>query len=105
MTREAAKGIDEQMREMGLAPKQGIEMLKAMAPSDLKFTGLKVDGKKATLEAAGKVGGEANRGTINLQEEEKWKVADQSWTTGVAPRETTGRRSGYFPAICSATLS
>jgi hypothetical protein len=40
-----------------------------------------VDGKKATLEATGKVGDELNKGTIALEQEgEKWKVANQSWT-------------------------
>jgi len=82
MTKEAAKGIDAEMKESGLTAKQGAEMIKAMAPNEVKFTALKVDGKKATLQATGKVmGGEATYGTMNLQEEDgQWKVADQSWT-------------------------
>jgi hypothetical protein len=81
MTKEAAAGIDKQTKEMGLDPKKGMELMKAMTPTDLKLTSLKVDGKKATLEATGKVDKEANRGTISLEQEDgQWKVANQSWT-------------------------
>jgi len=81
MTKEAAKGIDQQTKEMGLDPKKGMELMKAMTPSDLKLTSLKVEGKKATLEATGKVDEEANKGTIALEQEDgQWKVANQSWT-------------------------
>jgi uncharacterized alpha/beta hydrolase family protein len=55
--------------------------MKAMTPTDLKLTSVKVDGKKATLEATGKVDKEANRGTVSLEQEDgQWKVANQSWT-------------------------
>jgi len=81
MTKEAGAGIDKQIKETGMDPKKGMEFLKAMSPADLKLTSLKVDDKKATLEATGKVGGEMNRGTIALEEEDgQWKVAKQSWT-------------------------
>ena len=81
MTRESVKGIDRQTKETGIDPKKAMEFLKAMTPTELKFTALKVDGKKATLEATGKVGGEANKGTVALEEEDgQWKVANQSWT-------------------------
>ncbi len=81
MTKEAAAGIDKQTKEMGLDPKKGMELMKAMTPTDLKLTSLKVEGKKATLEATGKVEKEVNRGTINLEQEDgQWKVAEQSWT-------------------------
>ena len=81
MTKEASKGIDQQTKEMGLDPKKGMELMKAMTPSDLKLTSLKVDGKKATLEATGKVDKEVNKGTIALEQEDgQWKVANQSWT-------------------------
>ena len=81
MTKEAAAGIDKQTKEMGLDPKKGMELMKAMTPTDLKLTALKVDGKKATLEATGKVDKEANRGTVSLEQEDgQWKVANQSWT-------------------------
>ena len=81
MTKEAATGIDKQTKEMGLDPKKGMEILKAMTPTDLKLTALKVDDKKATLEASGKMDKEPNRGTISLEQEDgQWKVAKQSWT-------------------------
>ncbi len=81
MTKEAAKGIDQQTKEMGLDPKKGMEMMEAMTPTDLKLTSLKVEGKKATLEATGKVDNELNKGTISLEQEDgQWKVANQSWT-------------------------
>jgi hypothetical protein len=81
MAAESAKGMDQQMKEMGMEPAKGMAFLKAMSPTDLKFTSLKVDGKKATLLATGKMGGEMNYGTIDLVEEDgQWKVAKQSWT-------------------------
>ncbi len=81
MASESAKVMDQQMKEMNMEPKQGMAFLKAMSPSDLKFTSLKVDGQKATLLATGKQGGEMNYGTIDLVEEDgQWKVAKQSWT-------------------------
>ena len=81
MTKEAATGIDKQTKEMGLDPKKGMEILKAMTPTDLKLTALKVDDKKATLEATGKMDKEPNRGTVSLEQEDgQWKVANQSWT-------------------------
>jgi hypothetical protein len=81
MAAESAKGMDQQMKDAGMDPKKGMEFLKAMSPTDLKFTSLKVDGKKATLLATGKVGGELNYGTIEMAEEDgDWKVVQQSWT-------------------------
>ena len=81
MTKEASAGIDKQIKDSGMDPKKGMEFLKMMSPTDLKLTALKVDGKKATMNATGKVGGEVNKGTIDLEEESgQWKVAKQSWT-------------------------
>jgi hypothetical protein len=81
MTKEASAGIDRQIKESGMDPKKGMELLKLMSPTDLKFTGLKVDGKKATLDATGKVAGEMGKGTIALEEEGgQWKIANQSWS-------------------------
>jgi hypothetical protein len=81
MVAEAAVEIDKQTKEMGMPPKKAMEMLKALAPSDIKLTDLKVDGKKATLSATGKSGGETNWGTVELAEENgAWKVGKQSWT-------------------------
>ena len=81
MTKESAAGIEKQTKEMKLDPKKGMEMMQAMTPSDLKLTSLKVEGKKATLEATGMVDKEVNKGTIALEQEDgQWKVANQSWT-------------------------
>jgi hypothetical protein len=81
MTKAAAEGIDKETKEMGLDPKKAMGMLKDLSPTDLEYTSLKVDGKKATLEATGRVGGETNWGTIELEQEDgQWKVANQSWT-------------------------
>jgi hypothetical protein len=81
MAAESAKGMDQQMKDAGMDPKKGMEFLKAMEPTELKVTSLKVDGKKATLLATGKVGGEVNYGTIEMAEEDgQWKVVQQGWT-------------------------
>ena len=81
MAAESAKGMDQQMKDAGIDAKKGMEFLKAMSPTELKLTSLKVDGKKATLEATGKVGGELNYGTIEMVDEDgQWKVVQQSWT-------------------------
>jgi len=81
MAAETAKGMDQQMKDAGIDAKKGMEFLKAMSPTELKFTSLKLDGKKATLEATGKVGGEINYGTIEMVDEDgQWKVIRQSWT-------------------------
>ncbi len=81
MTKAAAKGIDQQMKDTKMDSKKVMGFLKAMSPKDLKFTSLNVEGKKATLEATGKIGDELNKGTIALEEEDgQWKVANQSWT-------------------------
>jgi len=81
MTAEAVKEIEAQTKEMGKTPKDGMEMMKMMAPSDVKFTDLKVDGKKAVLKATGKQDKETMYGSIDLAEENgAWKVGKQSWT-------------------------
>ena len=81
MSKPALAEIDKQNKEMGLDPKKMMAMMKELAPTDLKFTGLKVDGKKATLEATGKMGGEMNWGTIEMdQEDGQWKLTKESWT-------------------------
>jgi len=80
MTSEAVKEIEKQTKEMGKTPKDGMELMKMMAPSDVKFTDLKVDGKKATLSATGKQDKETVYGTIDLQDENGWKVGKQAWT-------------------------
>jgi hypothetical protein len=81
MTKAAGEGIDKQIKESGMDPKKGMEMLKEMAAKDIKYTALKVDGKKAVLSATGKMMDEPQYGTIELEEEGgAWKVAQQSWT-------------------------
>ena len=81
MTKESAEGIDKQTKEMNLDKKKGMELMKAMTPANLKLTSLKVEGKKATLEASGMVDKEMNKGTIALEQENgQWKIANQSWT-------------------------
>ncbi|HEY1435656.1 MAG TPA: hypothetical protein VGG65_09790, partial [Thermoanaerobaculia bacterium] len=64
MSKATLAKMDQQNKDMHLDTKKGMEMMKDMAPTDLKFTDLKVNGSKATLEATGKVMGEANWGTI-----------------------------------------
>jgi hypothetical protein len=81
MTSGAVKEIEAQTKEMGKTPKDGMEMMKAMAPSDVKLTDLKVDGKKAVLTATGKQDKETMYGSVNLEEESgAWKVGKQSWS-------------------------
>ncbi len=81
VTRAARAGIEKDMKEMGMDAKKGMAMLKEMAPSDIKYTAVKVDGKKATLSATGKMMDEPQYGTIELEEEDgAWKVGHQSWT-------------------------
>ncbi len=81
VTKEARAGIEKDMKEMGMDSKKGMEMLKAMAPEDVKFPSVKVDGKKATLTATGKMMDEPQYGTIELAEEDgAWKIGHQSWT-------------------------
>jgi uncharacterized protein DUF4878 len=78
---EAAKTMDAQLKESGMDVKQAMMFLKMMSPTELKLTSLKVDGKKATLMAKGKMGGEMNSGTIEMVEEDgQWKVLKQSWS-------------------------
>lgn len=81
MSKTALAQMDKQSKDMGLDPKKMMEMMKAMAATDLKFTDVKVDGAKATLMATGKMGGENNWGTISLVDEGgQWKIETESWT-------------------------
>ena len=81
MVSAAAKDMDKQAKDMGKSPKDMMGLLKMMAPTDIKLTSLKVDGKKATLTATGKMDAEMNKGTIELEQEgDQWKVGHQSWT-------------------------
>lgn len=81
VTRAARAGIEKDMKELNMDSKKGMEFLKAMAPSDIKYTSLKVEGKKAILSATGKMMDEPQYGSIDLEEEDgAWKVGQQSWT-------------------------
>ncbi len=81
MTKASAAGIDKQMKDAGMHTKKGMELLKVLLPTELKFVSLKVDKNKATLMATGKMDGEVNKGTIELEQEDgQWKIAQQSWT-------------------------
>jgi len=81
MVAAAGKDMDKQLKDMNKTGKEAMEMMKAMLPSDLKLTALKVDGKKATMNATGMMDKELNKGTIELAEENgQWKVGKQSWT-------------------------
>ena len=81
MTKASVAGIEKESKESGLDPRKAMGILKEMTPKDLAYTNLKVNGKKATLEATGQVFGEPNKGTIELEQEDgEWKIANQSWT-------------------------
>ena len=81
MTKASAAGMDKQTKEMNMDPKKAMEFMKAMLPTDLKFTSLSVDKNKATMMATGKSAGEAEKGTIEFEQEDgQWKIVKQSWT-------------------------
>ncbi len=72
------KQMDEQTK--GKSPKEVMEFVKMMSPTDVKLTSVKVDGKNATLSADAKMDGQAMKGSIALQEEGgQWKVGQPSW--------------------------
>ena len=82
MAAEAVKQMDAQAKEMKKSPKEIMEFMKAMAPTDVKLTDLKVDGKKATLSMTGKSDGQQMNGTADLVEENgQWKMGKQSWSS------------------------
>jgi hypothetical protein len=72
------KQMDEQTK--GKSPKEVMEFVKMMTPTDVKLTSVKVDGQNATLGADAKMDGQAMKGSIALQEEGgQWKVGQPSW--------------------------
>ena len=72
------KQMDEQTK--GKSPRDVMEFMKMMSPTDVKLTSVKVDGKNATLGASAKMDGQAMKGSIELQEEgEQWKLGQPSW--------------------------
>lgn len=81
MMKEAIPQMEAQAKEMKKTPKEVLEFLNMLTPTDIVLTSLKVDGKKATMTATGKQEGEVNKGTIELAEEDgHWKIGHQSWT-------------------------
>ena len=81
MVKEAGPQMDEQAKQMGKSPKEVLGFMAMMTPSDITVTDVKVEGKKATLHANGKLDGEMNYGTIEMaQEDGQWKVGHQSWS-------------------------
>ena len=81
VTKATRAGIEKDMKELGMDAGKAIEMLQAIAPSDVRFTALEVDGQKAVLSATGQMMDEPQYGTIELEEEDgAWKVSQQSWT-------------------------
>jgi len=81
MVKEAGPQMDKQAKEMGKSPKEIMGFMAMMTPSDITITSVKVEGKKATLTATGKVDGEMNKGTVEMAEEDgQWKVGHQSWS-------------------------
>ncbi|MEX1245795.1 MAG: hypothetical protein WEB59_08425 [Thermoanaerobaculia bacterium] len=82
VTKAALEDIDKEIKESGMDTKKTMEFLKEMAPEEIKYTGLKVDGKKATLQATAKSFDQVTYGTIELEEEDgKWKVGEQGWNS------------------------
>jgi len=80
MMKAAGPQMDEQAKQMGKSPKDVLSFMTMMTPTDIAVSDMKVDGKKATLHASGKLEGEMNYGTIEMAEEDgQWKVGQQSW--------------------------
>ena len=72
------KQMDEQTK--GKSPKEVMDFVKMMSPTDVKLTSVKVDGQNATLSADAKMDGQAMKGSIALQQEAgQWKVGQPSW--------------------------
>jgi hypothetical protein len=79
--RAAANEDEKMMTELKKTPKDTLRMIGMMAPKEVTFTGLEVNGSKAVLHAKGMMDGEMNTGKIELvREDGQWKVGKQSWT-------------------------
>ena len=82
LTSAGAKEIDRQIKELNKTPKELMGFLKEISPTDVKFTDLKVDGKKAVLSATGKMDGTPAKVAIDLEEEDgQWKVGKQHFSS------------------------
>jgi hypothetical protein len=80
MSAESLKQMDAQTKEMKKSPKEVMEFMKMMSPTDVKLTDLKVDGKKATLSMTGKSDGQNMKGSADMVDEGgQWKMGKQSW--------------------------
>ncbi|MEO8431183.1 MAG: hypothetical protein ABI592_06700 [Acidobacteriota bacterium] len=81
MSSEALKEMDSQTKAMGKQPKDIMELMKMMSPTDIKITDVKVDGKKAVLSVNGKSDGQMMKGTADMVDENGgWKMGKQSWS-------------------------
>ncbi len=81
MSSEALKEMDAQTKAMGKQPKDIMELIKMMSPTDIKIIDVKVDGKKATIAVTGKSDGQAMKGSAALVEENgQWKIGKQDWS-------------------------
>ncbi len=81
-TAEGVTMMEKQMKELGKTPKEGLQLYTMLMPQDIRFTALKVDGKKATLSTTGKSDGQAQKGTVELaQEAGQWKVGRGEWNS------------------------
>ena len=81
LTSEASKQMETKAKELGKTPKELMELLQVMQPTNVELGDLKVDGKKATLTATGKADGETRYGTIELEDENgQWKVRKSKWS-------------------------
>ena len=78
LTSATVKQMEQQTK--GKSQKEVMEFSKMMSPTDVKLKSVKVDGKKATLMASGKMDGQAMAGSIAMEEEGgQWKVGQPSW--------------------------
>jgi hypothetical protein len=78
MTSTTMKQMAEQTK--GKTPKEIMDFMKMLSPTDQKLTSVKVDGKKATLMVTGTMDGQAMVGSIDMEEESgQWKVGKGSW--------------------------
>lgn len=72
------KQMEEQSK--GKSPKEIMEFVKMLTPTDQKLTSVKVDGKTATLMVSGKMDGQDMNGSISMVEEGgQWKVGQPGW--------------------------
>lgn len=77
---EGVTMMEKQLKEMGKTPKDGLQLVTMLAPQDIHFTDLKVNGKKATLTMTGKSDGQMQKGSAELAEEGgQWKMGRQEW--------------------------